>query len=148
LRTGQNLNAFDISCVDIQVTTRLGQRLLVEIEADVRRKASHTGNRQIRRGRSQTADIDRVLAGAGPTCRHPWQLNQIVGEILDAEFLELLLTERSYSNRHILRAFCPLRRGDGHRLQAFGAGSFSWCILCQCNWRDQTGHRKQRGSVL
>ena len=118
LRAGEDFHALNIGRVDVEVTARLGQRLFVEIEADIRGKARNASNCQVRRRRSEAADIDCVLAGASAAGGHPRQLDQIVIEAFYAERFEFLFAERRHSNRDALGAFGALGGRHGHGLEA------------------------------
>ena len=93
-----------VSGVDIEVTTRLRQWLLIEIERHVRGKTCHASDGRCRRRGREAANIDRVLTRTRTTGGNARQLDEVIIEVFDTELLKLLLTDRFDSNRDALRA--------------------------------------------
>ena len=93
--------------------------LLIGILLPALGKARDAGNRCGWRGRGKPANIDRVLSWTRPTGGDAWQLDQIIGEVFDAELFKLLLAKRVNGDRNALRGFGSFGGCHGDRLQAF-----------------------------
>ena len=112
LRPGKNFDPFEVGGIDVEITTRLCQRLLVEIKRNVGSKTRDARRREVWRGRRKAANIDRALAGAATASSHCGQLLQIIVEGRDVQLVELFLTQGLNRNRYVLQIFAATLGGD------------------------------------
>jgi hypothetical protein len=117
LRAGEHFDALQVCRVYVEVAPGLGQRLVVEVERDIRREAGHASGRQVRGRRRDAADIDRILARPATAGCDGGQLHHIVREVRDAELLNIVAAERVHGNRHILERLLYPGRGDSDFLE-------------------------------
>ena len=126
LRAREDFDALQVGGIDVEVAPRLRQRLLVQVERDIGREARDTGYRQVRRCRSNAADVHRVLAGTTATSGHAGQFKHVIGEIGDTHLLERRFRQGRHRNGHILQRFLAL----GCRDRDFLDGTLS--MSCRC----------------
>lgn len=124
LWSGQDFDAIDVGCVDIEIAAGLAQWLLIKIEGHIRSEAGDAGCCQVRCRRSEAADVDRVLSRAGAASGDARELLQVVGEDIDAQFFERAFAHGVDCDRNRLGAGFPLCRGhrDGFHLRRGNAG--------------------------
>ena len=98
----QHFDALQVRGVDVEVPSRLRQRLVVEVEGNVGGKAGHAGGGQVGRRRGDATNINRVLPRAAAPCRDRWQLNDVVGEVRDAKLRDIVAAQGADRDRHVL----------------------------------------------
>ena len=132
LGTGQDFQALHVRRVDVQVAARLRQRLLVQVEGDIGRKASHAGSGEVGRGRGNAAHIDGGLARASAARGDIGQAQQVVVKGGDAGPLQRLFIQGLDGHCYVLGAFGALGGRDDHLLKlAEGQGCVRGSRGCQ-----------------
>ena len=121
LRPCENFDTLKVGCIHVEVAAWLCQRLIVEVERNVGRKAGHTGGGQVGRGRGEAANIDGALARTAAACGDGGELVKIIGESVDRELVQSFLANRIYRDRNVLQVFGNLGRSDHDFTDAPGA---------------------------
>ncbi len=134
LRAGQHLDARDVGRVQVEVAAARTDRLLVEIERDVRHRRADLDRGLVGRVGGHAADEYRRLARAAAGRVDVRQVADVVVEIGDIEFVELLLAQRLDGDRRVLQAGGALGRRDRYLLEFRGGRQRSEpCTGRQCN---------------
>ena len=114
LGPGEHFDAFQVRGIDVQIAASEGDRLLVDVQGDARRRALLGGNGRPGLFGGAAAQVDVLLAGAVASVGDVRQEVHVLVEGLDAEAAQPIAGKRLHRNRHILNAFAALAGGDDH----------------------------------